>query len=311
MNQVKLKNKRIAYTKLSGKATDLLMNRYINPEEEYHSYTVDIDSRISMYGEIQNISSNILNELNSGAGYLLIRLPESAIGSSHDIKIAFWNLFTCFAKPLVQFRNGNMLHDVRKSDEHVPPRCSYSMSDKGASLHTDGSYMYECPPNYVGLICINQAESGGESILVDGRKILQQLKKEYPESMKNLKHDFHFNTDNQLEGSVTLTKPIISENDSSIIFNYNRIHIESGHNAVGLPLPNESIDSMNKLDLLLKRKENQNIFRLSRGEMLVINNHFILHGRYSFKDNENKDSKRLMIRIWGEPVVIISEYNMG
>jgi len=56
---------------------------------------------------------------------------------------------------------------------------------------------------------------------------------------------------------------------------------------------------MNKLDLLLNQRENQDIFRLKRGEMLVANNHFILHGRNSFKESEYADSRRLMIRLWG------------
>jgi len=186
---------------------------------------------------------------------------------------------------------------VQKSDESPPPRCSFSMSDKVAQIHTDGSYLYNESPHFIGLICLCQAEFGGESILVDGREVLRQLKKEYPESMNYLKQNYHFNTDNQLEESITLKKPIIVENDSTIIFNYNRIHIESGHRAIELPLTDESRDSMNKLDLLLNRKENQDIFRLRSGEMLISNNHYILHGRNSF--NDSKNSKRLLIRLWG------------
>ena len=56
---------------------------------------------------------------------------------------------------------------------------------------------------------------------------------------------------------------------------------------------------MNILDQILNNKDNQIIFKLRRGEMLLINNQYILHARKSFKDSENAGSRRLMIRLWG------------
>lgn len=286
------------YLSLSDDVVSALLTRKVNREQPYNSYPTCIDNQIFSRQEIMNICDCLLNELRSGKGYSIVRISEEVLKDIHDIKVTFWNLFTCFAKPLAQFSNGNVLHEVQKADAPPPPRCSYSMSDKVTDIHTDGSYLYELPPHFIGLICLRQAEIGGESILVDGRKILHQLKTEYPENMKYLMQDYQFNTDNQLEDSKTLTKPIIVENDSTIIFNYNRIHIESGQRAIKSPLTGESKDSMNKLDLLLHRQENQDIFSLRSGEMLVINNHYILHGRNSF--NDNKNSKRLLIRLWGK-----------
>lgn len=288
--------------RLNGKIINLLLSRRINWETEYSEYPDETDQYIYSSDEIREICRYINHELKSGKGFVIFSNDDSYIESNHDIRVVYWNLFTCFASPLAQFRNGQKLFEVSKAKEQPPPRCSFSMTDKVADLHTDGSYMYEYPPNYIALVCLNQAQVGGESLLVDGRKILRQLKSDYPQSLKYLKQDYQFNTDNQLDDIITLTKPIIFEDDQNIIFNYNRIHIESGHRVSNSLLSCESIESMNGLDLLLRSNESQVTYRMNRGEMLLINNHIIFHGRKAFRDNdnENKNKNRLIIRLWGK-----------
>ena len=150
------------YINLSKDAIDVLQTRKVNREQAYNTYPTSFDDEIYSMQEIRNVSNHVLNELKFGKGYSIVSISEAVLTDSYDIRIAFWNLFTCFAKPLSQFNNGNFLQNVQKSDEPPPPRCSYSMSDKVAQIHTDGSYLYNESPHFIGLICLSQAEFGGE-----------------------------------------------------------------------------------------------------------------------------------------------------
>jgi len=287
--------------KLSLEASKILLTRNISEDKEYNNWPSDSDEKTSSNKDISKVCERILKETRSGIGFSIIKLDLDTIRYKHQITMALWNLFTCFAEPIAQFRNGYMLHRVQKSYKSPPPRCSYSLSDKLTDIHTDGSYLHKSPHQYIGLICIHQANVGGESILVDGRKVFEKLKMDYPNTIHNLKQDYHFYTDNQVLDTKTLTKPIIAESDLSLTISYHRNHIKLGHKEVGLPLSPGNIKSMDKFDHFLNQKEYQYRYKLSRGEMLTINNHIILHGRNSFKDDTKKKSKRLMMRLWGNP----------
>jgi len=39
---------------------------------------------------------------------------------------------------------------------------------------------------------------------------------------------------------------------------------------------------------------------MQSGEMLIFNNHILLHGRNAFTDDVEAKSKRVLIRLWGK-----------
>ncbi len=285
---------------LSLEATKLLLSRYVSENERYDNWPSNRDERIGSDTEVEEVCRQIASQTSdSGKGFSIIKLDPDAIKNKHQITVALWNLFTCFTVPINQFRSGFMLHRIEKSSDSPPPRCSFSMSSKSADLHTDGTYIHKVTPRYLGLICIAQAKTGGQSILVDGRKIYEQLKSGYPEELNNLSREYHFYSDNQLKGEKTIKRNILTNHNSKIQFNYHRNNINLGYELTGETLDRDAESSINTLDKLLAQKEYQYMFRLNQGEMLVHNNHFILHGRKSFEDGAEKESKRLLIRLWG------------
>lgn len=285
---------------LSLRATKVLLSRYVSENERYDRWPACRDESIGSNAEIGNLCGQISEQTSDrGIGFSIIKLDLSAIDTEHQITVALWNLFTCFSLPINQFRSGYMLHRIEKTSDNPPPRCSFSLSNKPADMHTDGTYIHKVTPGYLGLICINQAKTGGESILVDGRRIHEQLSSSFPEALKNLNREYHFYSDNQLEGEKTIKRNILTKNGSEIRFNYHRSNINLGYELTGETLDEDAASSIKTLDSLLGQKKYQQILKLNRGEMLVHNNHFILHGRKSFVDGSKEESKRLLIRLWG------------
>ena len=56
-------------------------------------------------------------------------------------------------------------------------------------------------------------------------------------------------------------------------------------------------DAFDYLDSLLKNKKFMNKIKLNRGELILLNNHILAHGRTTFK-LEKKINKRKLYRIW-------------
>ena len=55
---------------------------------------------------------------------------------------------------------------------------------------------------------------------------------------------------------------------------------------------------MNFLDKLLRSKKFVTKFKLKRGQLVILNNHILAHGRSTFKIKNNSDVNRKLYRIW-------------
>ena len=71
----------------------------------------------------------------------------------------------------------------------------------------------------------------------------------------------------------------------------------------GFILKNKSISAqqkkaMNFLDKLLISKKFTKKLKLKRGQLIILNNHVLAHGRSTFKIKNNSSSNRKLYRIW-------------
>lgn len=255
------------------------------------------DPNIANIPEVVALCSQVNESLINGAGFTILKVNEELSNNSHLLISAFWNFFTCLGKPLPQYSTGELFFKVQDSGT-APIRNHYSATNRGGGFHTDGTFLPETP-FYVGLMCIRQAKHGGDSILIDGRAIYRELSLNYPDALSSLEKKYHFDCCDQLPGIETRLKPIISKNNSSLFIQYLRSYIVNGHDKARIPLDANDIRSMDIFEELMEREDFQFTYKLSPGEMLIFNNHFIIHGRKSFVDDENSESKRLLIRVYG------------
>ena len=68
------------------------------------------------------------------------------------------------------------------------------------------------------------------------------------------------------------------------------------HEAYKIKLSKLQINALNKLDKLLSKKANQYLYKLYSGDVLLLNNYKLAHGRSAF--NINNDNNRSLIRVW-------------
>ena len=55
---------------------------------------------------------------------------------------------------------------------------------------------------------------------------------------------------------------------------------------------------MNLLDRLLTSNKFSKKLKLKRGQLIILNNHVLAHGRSTFKIKDNSDVNRKLYRIW-------------
>lgn len=144
-------------------------------------------------------------------------------------------------------------------------------------LHTDCSYL-EKPADVVTLYCVENSESGGESLLVNINKLVALLPQEYLQLLLTQKFRIYSREYPILEqpGSRYLVRYSIDEMLAS--------YPESEH---------ESLRStLEPFNTLLNDSSHYHVTKLQPNDCLLVNNRTSLHGRYAFEPN----SKRVFLR---------------
>jgi alpha-ketoglutarate-dependent taurine dioxygenase len=77
-----------------------------------------------------------------------------------------------------------------------------------------------------------------------------------------------------------------------------RYWITTGHEKTETPLKEELQEAMDHIDSYLNDEANCFKFKLSRGDMLFVNNRFLCHNRTEYEDWKEEDKKRTLVRTW-------------
>ncbi len=183
----------------------------------------------------------------------------------------------------------------------------YHQTREGGSIHTDN---VNIPTrwDYLMFSCLSNAKAGGETILVDAKKIHKELSTNFSEAKKILEKNFYWEkrgVADELYKSPILTYDKIKNPN----FRYLRPYLESAHIKAKKQLTNKQMYALDVLDALLESKKFQFRYKMQKGDILFNLDSKVLHGRTSFSDsldslplekikNDESRLKRTMVRVW-------------
>jgi alpha-ketoglutarate-dependent taurine dioxygenase len=174
----------------------------------------------------------------------------------------------------------------------------YSDSREGGQLHTDGPHRVGQPPDLFALLCVRQSTLGGALVLVEAGRVVAALD---PDTVEVLRRSFLF--DQREEGAEPVPRRVLrASEDGHWQFTYLRQYIEAGHhhhNAPALTLiERAALDQLDAvLDRLAEQDDGHRRIRLQPGQMVIVDNRRLLHGRTAFADGR-ADHGRLVLRTW-------------
>lgn len=189
-------------------------------------------------------------------------------------------------------------HNIGKEDYLWPIKLqqnnsaitTFSEHNDEAELHTDSQYSH-IAEKYMSLSCINPAACGGGiNFFLDINNLFPALKANHL-VFSTLQQDFPiaipdiFNTENK----HILYKPIIAK---SPLFRYRYDTMKKGLLNTNMPLTDNKWLALNFLKNLIDKSPFKHYYTLSKGQIIIIDNHRIMHGRTAFQD-----TNRLLYRI--------------
>ncbi len=227
-----------------------------------------------------------------------LRLSTSDRYTDEDLRL----LYAMISRSLGYLNNRyTYFFDVKdRGLDYTKEAIPVSKTKAETGYHTDSTAKHYLP-DIVGLLCLQPALSGGESLMTNAANLLQHLQQNFPH-LAELLHTplcrdvITPGTIQDLAAIRSNDIPLFQyDEQGGVIFRYMRYWIESALEKLNEPSPSGLTELLDAIDSFFAKTENAMCFRLERGHMLFVNNRFICHNRTAFIDG---DKPRVYVRAW-------------
>jgi alpha-ketoglutarate-dependent taurine dioxygenase len=255
-------------------------------------------------GDLAGVAADLapaLETLEAGRGFVIIDGVPPGRYSPRELTALYWLVGQALGRPFAQNVGGTLLYDVRDTGQDVTYGARFSVTNAESTFHTDNSFG-DSVLDYVGLLCLNTARSGGLSQVVSGHAALGELRAACPDLLEVLCRPFHVDRRGGTRPgeAPTVQVPVVEFRPDGPLFRYLRYWIEAGHRKAGVPLTAEQARALDALDAALNRPALRAEFELRPGDMYFLNNRWLLHNRTAFADHPEPERRRHLVRLWLE-----------
>ena len=248
----------------------------------------------------KSLMASVRETVDNGTGFAVVdRLDVNGLGRDIATKI-YWLLMSMAGRPVAQKWDGTLVYDVLDKGGKATPGSGVrsSTTNGGQGFHNDNAF--NLPPDFVALFCLQTAMKGGISGIVSFESVYNKLLDEYCEVLERLYQPFHF--DRQMEHApdedrVSL-KPIFEVEGDALNVNFSPRLVEHGYQMKGEEL---DLKTRAAIDALCQTTEIDNLckrFEFQRGQIQIVNNRRLGHRRTAFRDAEEPEMRRHLVRIW-------------
>lgn len=241
--------------------------------------------------------AKILDELDNGRGFVVIRGLPFGKYSDEDIARIFWGIGTHFGFPISQNASGDLLGHVRAIEglKYMDGNVRGYQTNAELFFHNDNC-------DVVGLLCFRQAKSGGVTRLASAMTLYNEVLRAHPEYLEVLARGFHYDLKGEERAGVApLTPhrvPVYSDFDGRVSCRYVYTAIVTAARKAGLELAPEETAAMEFLNATAAREDIRLEMTLEPGDMQFCCNHMVLHSRTAYEEWPEPERKRHMLRLW-------------
>ena len=247
----------------------------------------------------------VLDELENGRGFVLLRGIPVERYTDDELKNLYWGLGAHFGWHRYQNALGELIGEVRDENRRygevkeptMDPTLGRSSRNKARSagplrFHTD-----RC--DVVTLLTIRKAKEGGLSKIVSAVSVSNAIRARRPDLHALLCQDYWRSRQGEESGGEkkVFALPIFCLHEGKFSTQYSRTFVEAAQKLPGVPKMTAAQDEA--LDLHAQFCE-ELCFTMAfePGDIQLLNNHVIYHGRTHYEDADGADQDRLLFRLW-------------
>lgn len=242
--------------------------------------------------QLRQLRGEILN----GRGFVQIRGVPVGEYSKEEAARVYFGIGAHMGSPRSQNGEGHVLGHVCDLGHDFVNDANLRGYRGGGPLrfHTDSV-------DIVGLLCLRAAMEGGESTIISASTIHNEFLKQRPDLVKELYRPIY----RDRRGEVPEGKdpwwimPIFQWYEGRLNSHFSGLYIRSAERFEGVPrLTKAQHEAFSLLEEIAEDPENHLAIEFKEGDIQLLNNHEILHGRADYRDWEDPAKRRYLLRLW-------------
>ena len=249
--------------------------------------------------------TEISDELENGLGAVRLRgLPVERY-SDDDVRQIFWGLGRHLGTAVYQNARGEIMGEVR--DETKLPDKTYAPIEAGKIVSSRARARSTGPLRWhtdrcdvIALLCVRNAKAGGISKLTSIVTIYNEILRRRPDLLALLCQDYWRARPGDEDGAAStraFALPVFGVQDGKITCQYSRTYVEQAQEFPEVPRITAAQNEA--LDLLAEVAEKVCLQApFVPGDIQLLNNHVIFHGRTAYEDDSASQQERLLFRLW-------------
>ena len=272
---------------------DAIQNIPVDPTSLY-----DVTSRDFPLPRLTQALATLDDELHQGRGFILLRGISVERYSEDQLAAIFWGIGSYFGTGLAQSLKGDRLGHV--IDLSGPGREKRHMRN-----YELGGHLRMHPDlnnDVVGLMMLQHAKSGGESRISSSLAVHNVIRDEHPEFLAPLHRGYQFHIlGSDRDSAARLTDhriPIFIDHGHTISCHYNPSPIDRSVERAGVKLTDMESDAVRFVAEVAARPGLYLDMALQPGDIQLLNNHVIMHGRTDYEDYPEMERRRHLLRLW-------------
>jgi alpha-ketoglutarate-dependent taurine dioxygenase len=241
----------------------------------------------------------VRDTLDRGPGFVVLdRLPLERMSRQEAIDL-YWLLANMVEPPVAQEWKGTVIYDVRHDGQEYGADTRGALTPVSLEMHTDSS-MGEAPPNYLGLLTLATARTGGMSIVSSARAAHNHVLTTAPALLRRLYEPFYRDHQNYqaADAAATNLRPVFAVDGGELRTRFNARHIVRGYEKTGRVLDAAGAEAVRLMDEYLSDPQHRLDLWLEPGQIQLLNNRVIVHGRTAYEDHDEPERRRHLVRLW-------------
>lgn len=247
------------------------------------------------------VLDGLRRELVHGRGFVRLRgMPVG--GPVADSATAYWGVGSYFGSARSQNAKGHLLghvYDLEQGLSATNPNLRSYATNERQNFHIDRA-------DLVALLCLRRAKSGGLSTLVSSMTVHNEMAKRRPDLLARLYAPVPIDRRGEIpEGKGPFYEaPVFNpfagpDGRQSVSVLYSRLHIGSAQRfPEARRLTPEDYEALDMLIALAGDPELRLDMDFQPGDIQLLHNHTILHGRTGYEDWSDPARKRHLLRLW-------------
>jgi hypothetical protein len=249
--------------------------------------------------------ADVSEELENGRGAMRLRGLPVGRYSTDDLRRIFWGLGTHLGTALFQNARGEAMGEVRDetkiAEKTFDPIEEGKIASARARSRSTGPLRWHTDRcDVIALLCVRNAMDGGISKLASIPAIHNTILARRPDLLELLCQDYWRSRpadEDGMPGGNVFAMPVFGFADGRITSQYSRTYVEQAQEVAGVP--KLSAAQNEALDMLAAVAEEQCLHSaFEDGDIQLLNNHLIYHGRTAYADDAPSGRDRMLLRLW-------------